>query len=38
MKMIIIERQLSKAQLTTLTLNQFQQLAHMTSHIGKVHK
>ena len=54
MKMIITERQLSKAQLTTLTLCQLttrhlvpllhcnlvacQQLAHVTSHIEKVHK
>jgi hypothetical protein len=33
MKLIITERQLSKAQLTTLTLCQLQQLAHVTSHI-----
>ena len=33
MKKIIIARQLSKAQLTTLTLCQFQQLAHVTGHI-----
>jgi hypothetical protein len=33
MKMIITERQLSKAQLTTLTLCQLQQLAHVTSPI-----
>jgi len=38
MKMITSERQLIKAQLTTLTLCQLQQLAHMTGHIGKVHK
>ncbi len=38
MKRITSERQLSKAQLTTLTLCQLQLLAHMTSHIGKVHK
>ena len=38
MKLIIIERQWSKAQLTTLTLCQLQQLAHVASHIGKVYR
>jgi len=33
MKMVIKGHQLSKAQLTTLTLCQLQQLAHVTSHI-----
>jgi len=33
MKLIITERQLSKAQLTTLTLCQLQQLAHVTRYI-----
>jgi len=33
MKTVMTERQLSKAQLTTLTLCQLQQLAHVTSHI-----
>ena len=35
MKMITLERQLDKVQLTTLTLRQLQQLAHMTSHSEK---
>ncbi len=35
MKMITSERQLDKVQLTTLTLCQLQQLAHMTSHSKK---
>lgn len=34
MKKIIAERQPCKAQLTTLTLYQLQQLAHVTSHIA----
>ncbi len=38
MKLITLERQLNKAQLTTLALCQFQQLAHVTSHIGKVYR
>ena len=34
MKKIIIGRKLSKAQFTTLTLCQLQQLAHVTNHIS----